>query len=367
MSTLLMKKLLRLYSSLAVLSLLSLTGCGGGYGESTNSYLSENRANARSLLNNGNTMTPTTNPNSLDTALLAKGASDYEQQCASCHGSDGQAGIPLVNCGSCASLETLSKRIFDTMPPGGGCDQDCADATAYYILAGFPNPSAISASPTPVGSTAPTATPSPKTNPVSGKPIALITNPTSDLLGFASHTATFASNTSSDDTGITRTQWFVNNVEQTQASSFTNTFAEGRYRVKLVVTDQDNQTAETSVVVNAVTNGQAAEDCDGGNVFMAKKLWTSFFNNCLACHRSGGVAAGSRLVLFNTSDKFYLNKNYDRVSSLLLGTSNLLRDKAQGRSHGGGIIVPASNTTVYNNLIELQKRVNTPPTACTTP
>lgn len=278
-----MKKFIYLYCSLITCCSLSLLGCGGGYGESTNNYLSESRANTRNLLSDGSSVPPTSTPTSMPTSTPA-----------------------------------------------------------------------------------PTSSSDPTTG-VSAKPVALITNPSSDLIGFASYTASFSSSASTDDTGITRTQWYIDNVEQTQASNFTHTFAEGRYRVKLVVTDQDNQTAETSVVINAVTNGQTAENCDSGSVLMAKKLWTPFFNNCVACHQSGGFAAGTRLVLFTTSDKFYLSKNYDRVSTLLLGNSNLIRSKAQGIGHGGGAIVPSSNATVYNDLTELQKRVNTPPAACTTP
>ncbi len=369
------------YWLLATLSLLSLNGCGGGYGESTNGYLSESRSNARDMLmNSGSTpSTPTPNPDTLDQALLTTGARYYEEQCTSCHGSDGRGSTPLINCGSCKNLEILSYRTLTTMPPpGGACDQECADSTAYYILAGFPDLQVASASPTPTTepTSAPTSTPSstptpissptPTSNGMSEKPIALIANPTSDLIGFASYTATFIS-ASTDDTGITRTQWYVNNVEQTQASSFTNTFIQGRYSIKLVVTDQDNQTSETSVILEVVSNGQTAQACDAGNVFMAKRLWTPFINKCLACHQAGGLAGGKPPVLIANTDKFYLSKNFDSISSLLLGSSTLIRDRAQGKSHGGGTVVPASQTSIYADLAELQNRVNTPPSACPTP
>ena len=49
------------------------------------------------------------------------GQDDYNAQCASCHGVDGQGGlvsVSLVNCANCNSISTLSNYIANVMPIG---------------------------------------------------------------------------------------------------------------------------------------------------------------------------------------------------------------------------------------------------------
>ena len=67
------------------------------------------------------------------------GQDDYNAQCASCHGVDGQGGlvsVSLVNCANCSSISTLSNYIANVMPVGApeSCAGDCAIKTAEYIL-----------------------------------------------------------------------------------------------------------------------------------------------------------------------------------------------------------------------------------------
>jgi len=67
------------------------------------------------------------------------GQDDYNNQCASCHGVDGQGGlvaVSMVNCANCGSLETLSTYIANVMPLGGtqNCVDSCADQVADYIF-----------------------------------------------------------------------------------------------------------------------------------------------------------------------------------------------------------------------------------------
>ncbi|MEJ2669007.1 MAG: c-type cytochrome [Gammaproteobacteria bacterium] len=83
-----------------------------------------------------------------DPKLANEGKSDYDEQCALCHGIIGEGGsggglTPDV-CGSCTDIETLADRIDLTMPTQDitMCDRTvgtnfCADETAKYILAGF--------------------------------------------------------------------------------------------------------------------------------------------------------------------------------------------------------------------------------------
>ncbi len=70
------------------------------------------------------------------------GRSQYNAQCASCHGISGQggAGGPVVGCAQCNSLTVLTEYIERTMPTGGkegDCVGQCAKDTAEYILGAF--------------------------------------------------------------------------------------------------------------------------------------------------------------------------------------------------------------------------------------
>lgn len=67
------------------------------------------------------------------------GKTDYEQQCASCHGSDGLGGsvaISLVNCANCGSLSGLTSYIENVMPLGlsSNCVGSCASEVADYVI-----------------------------------------------------------------------------------------------------------------------------------------------------------------------------------------------------------------------------------------
>jgi len=66
----------------------------------------------------------------------------YEQQCASCHGIDGNGtsvGSSLVGCATCSSLSVLAQEISATMPISNtdACTGDCATDTAEYIMYAF--------------------------------------------------------------------------------------------------------------------------------------------------------------------------------------------------------------------------------------
>lgn len=73
---------------------------------------------------------------SVETTLV--GQEDYNTQCASCHGEDGQGAavaVSLVNCANCGDLDTLSNYIANVMPLGAtdSCVDTCASDIAIYI------------------------------------------------------------------------------------------------------------------------------------------------------------------------------------------------------------------------------------------
>lgn len=70
------------------------------------------------------------------------GQSDYQQQCASCHGDNGlggPVGVSLQNCKWCSDATTLASYIASNMPLGnaGKCAGTCSTAVASYILTAF--------------------------------------------------------------------------------------------------------------------------------------------------------------------------------------------------------------------------------------
>ncbi|CCK77037.1 conserved hypothetical protein [Oleispira antarctica RB-8] len=75
----------------------------------------------------------------------AEGARLYGQQCAGCHGVEGngtQIGKPLVACATCTNISSLAKEISLTMPIGQNtkvtdCDGQCANDVAEYIMYAF--------------------------------------------------------------------------------------------------------------------------------------------------------------------------------------------------------------------------------------
>lgn len=78
------------------------------------------------------------------TFLNVEGQRQYDAQCASCHGTDGNGtpnGSSLVACATCTSLSVLADEISRTMPIGNttACTGSCATDTAEYILYAFNN------------------------------------------------------------------------------------------------------------------------------------------------------------------------------------------------------------------------------------
>jgi hypothetical protein len=75
----------------------------------------------------------------------AEGARLYGEQCAGCHGIEGngtEIGTPLVACASCSGIATLADEISLTMPIGknaevSDCDSQCANDVAEYIMYAF--------------------------------------------------------------------------------------------------------------------------------------------------------------------------------------------------------------------------------------
>lgn len=91
-----------------------------------------------------------------------QGQDFYDQQCAACHGAQGEGGsggaLTVDVCRSCDSLETLIQRTTDTMPPQniGLCVGTCAVETSRYIKANFVE---VSADGTPDGDIPPADNP----------------------------------------------------------------------------------------------------------------------------------------------------------------------------------------------------------------
>ena len=75
----------------------------------------------------------------------AEGHRLYGEQCAGCHGAEGngtQIGTPLVACATCTGIATLADEIARTMPIGKDtsvtdCDGQCASDVAEYIMYAF--------------------------------------------------------------------------------------------------------------------------------------------------------------------------------------------------------------------------------------
>lgn len=75
----------------------------------------------------------------------AEGARLYGQQCAGCHGVEGngtEIGSPMVACASCGSISELAKKITESMPIGDNvspkkCVDQCSNDVAEYIMYAF--------------------------------------------------------------------------------------------------------------------------------------------------------------------------------------------------------------------------------------
>jgi hypothetical protein len=73
---------------------------------------------------------------------VVTGQDDYNAQCASCHGLDGQGGsiaVTMVNCANCSSVDALDSYIESVMPLGvpGNCQGSCSLDVTNYILSVF--------------------------------------------------------------------------------------------------------------------------------------------------------------------------------------------------------------------------------------
>ena len=139
-----------LYKTLLATVFITLTACGGGGGggsfvisESDNSDQSPGDSNPGDSNIPGNTATPETG-----SASLAIGKSNFEGNCAECHGNTGNSifrPIDPDNClvADCGSLDALASFIDMYMPSGRahectlGGEDSCAITTAAFIMNGF--------------------------------------------------------------------------------------------------------------------------------------------------------------------------------------------------------------------------------------
>ena len=93
-----------------------------------------------SRLKNSDAPLPDSNP---DHAALG---TQYDAQCANCHGDTGLGAAiapSLISCANCNSFGSLQNYIRDTMPLGntGACDDNCAANMAEFILSVLNAPS----------------------------------------------------------------------------------------------------------------------------------------------------------------------------------------------------------------------------------
>ena len=102
-------------------------------------YIVDNQLTEREVQvvmpNKGLTITPTFKLQGIDPTAEPT----YASQCSSCHGSNGEGGVgPALNVATPATdtFDELVVKIRDTMPPSnpGGCNQDCAEILAAYIM-----------------------------------------------------------------------------------------------------------------------------------------------------------------------------------------------------------------------------------------
>ncbi len=75
---------------------------------------------------------------SSSTETVFPGQDEYNAQCASCHGTDGQGSavaVSLINCATCANIDSLTNYISSVMPLGSpnSCIGSCATDVANFI------------------------------------------------------------------------------------------------------------------------------------------------------------------------------------------------------------------------------------------
>ncbi len=77
--------------------------------------------------------------------------------------------------------------------------------------------------------------------------------------------------------------------------------------------------------------------------------------DCISCHVSGGVAAGTPLVYVNSGTNDFLNTNYNTLINYINGGGDAtLISKPQGTGHGGGVRLQPNS----DELQDLQDFVN---------
>ncbi len=114
------------------------------------------------------TVTPTLRPTITPTPTpfidydLAFGKSEFNRQCALCHGSTGTGGpggsLKINTCSTCTNLNVLTAYIAANMPSPGACIGKCSTSIAAYIFNNFNVATAIPI-PTAQPSSSPTLTP----------------------------------------------------------------------------------------------------------------------------------------------------------------------------------------------------------------
>ncbi|QRO00279.1 DUF1592 domain-containing protein [Archangium violaceum] len=112
------------------------------------------------------------------------------------------------------------------------------------------------------------------------------------------------------------------------------------------------------------------DGCPDDLEFFRTKLWEPVLSTqCIACHKSDGLAAGTRLVLLPPNEEGAVEANFMTVRGLARDTSAgapLLVMKPSGthpKGHGGGTLV-AQGTNRYTDLQAFADRINGVAGAC---
>jgi hypothetical protein len=113
-------------------------------------------------------------------------------------------------------------------------------------------------------------------------------------------------------------------------------------------------------------NGSAASPCTSDSDFFFEQIWTPILTDCIACHQSAGVAGGTRYVLTTPVNPDYLTTNFEMIrvltdESVTPGGRALFLSKPLGEAHfGGQRLGMTASSTLYQNLVELIDRLDTP-------
>lgn len=110
--------------------------------------------------------------------------------------------------------------------------------------------------------------------------------------------------------------------------------------------------------------------CPDDLEFFRTRMWEPVMSvQCIACHKSDGLAAGTRLVLLPPEAPGAVERNFMTVRALARDTGEgppLLLTKPSGLhplGHGGGTVV-AQNTPSYTDFQRFTDRINGAPGAC---